>query len=61
MSAWRKVLPAACGRPLPTIAAVPGHADIAATAIYTAAVGIEARTFLARMWEPSDPATLPRS
>jgi len=39
------------GVPLPTIAAVLGHADIATTAIYTTAVGIEARTFLARMWE----------
>ena len=39
------------GVPLPTIAAVLGHADISTTAIYTTAVGIEARTFLARMWE----------
>ncbi len=38
------------GVPLPTITAVLGHADIATTAIYTTAVGIEARTFLARMW-----------
>ncbi len=44
------------GVPLPTIAAVLGHADIATTAIYTTAVGIEARTFLARMWAPSDRA-----
>ena len=43
------------GVPLPTIAAVLGHADIATTAIYTTAVGIEARTFLARMWEPAGP------
>ena len=40
------------GVPLPTIAAVLGHADISTTAIYTTAVGIEARTFLARMWTP---------
>lgn len=40
------------GVPLPTIAAVLGHADISTTgtAIYTTAVGIEARSFLARMW-----------
>ena len=36
--------------PLPTIAAVLGHADIATTAIYTTAVGVEARDFLAKMW-----------
>ncbi len=40
----------AAGVPLPTIAAVLGHADIATTAIYTTAVGLEAREFLARMW-----------
>ena len=40
------------GVPLPTIAAVLGHADISTTAIYTTAVGIEARTFLSRMWTP---------
>ena len=38
------------GVPLPTIAAVLGHADIATTVIYTTATGIEARAFLARMW-----------
>ncbi len=32
------------------IAAVLGHADIATTAIYTTAVGVEARGFLAKMW-----------
>ena len=37
------------GVPLPTIAAVLGHADIATTAIYTTAVGVEARGFLAKM------------
>ncbi len=45
----------AAGMPLPTIAAAPGHADIATTAIYNTAVGIKARTFLARMWEPAGP------
>ena len=44
------------GVPLPTIAAVLGHADISTTAIYTTAVGIEARSFLSRMW--SAPAGL---
>ena len=39
------------GVPLPTIAAVLGHADIATTAIYTTAVGVEARAFLAKMWD----------
>ena len=38
------------GVPLTTIAAVLGHADIATTAIYTTAVGVEARGFLAKMW-----------
>ena len=41
------------GVPLPTIAAVLGHVDIATSAIYTTAVGVEARTFLARMWAVS--------
>lgn len=51
----------AAGVPLPTIAAVLGHADISTTAIYTTAVGIEARTFLARMWTPSDPGGPPNA
>ena len=38
------------GVPLLTIAAVLGHAQISTTAIYTTAVGTEARTFLSRMW-----------
>ncbi len=38
------------GVPLPTIAAVLGHADIATTAIYTTALGVEARGFPAKMW-----------
>ena len=42
------------GVPLPTIAAVLGHADIATTAIYTTAVGVEARGFLAKMWKSDE-------
>ena len=38
------------GVPLPTIAAMLGHADIKTTAIYTTAIGAEAREFVARMW-----------
>ncbi len=38
------------GVPLPTIAAVLGHANIETTAIYTTAIGMEAREQLARMW-----------
>ena len=45
----------AAGVPLPTIAAVLGHADISTTAIYTTAVGLEAREFLARMWNAPVP------
>ena len=37
------------GVPLPTIAAVPGHANVATTAIYTTAAGVEAWGFLAKM------------
>lgn len=43
------------GVPLPTIAAVLGHADISTTAIYTTAVGLEAREFLSRMWNDASP------
>ncbi len=43
------VMAVAAGVPLPTITDVLGHADISTTAIYTTAVGIEARAFLARM------------
>ena len=41
---------ATAGVPLPTIAAVLRHADIATTALCTTAVGVEARAFLVRMW-----------
>ena len=40
----------AAGVPLPTLAAMLGHADIKTTAIYTTAVGAEARELVARMW-----------
>ncbi|MCY4501802.1 MAG: site-specific integrase [Alphaproteobacteria bacterium] len=57
LQAWPKglrhgfgIAAVAAGVPLPTIAAVLGHADIATTAIYTTAVGVEARGFLAKMW-----------
>ena len=46
------------GVPLPTIAAVLGHADISTTAIYTTAIGIKARAFLARMWADERAAVL---
>ena len=38
------------GVPLPTIAAVLGHADISTTAIYTTAIGAEARELVSRVW-----------
>ena len=38
------------GVPLPTVAAVLGHADLTTTAIYTTAIGSEARDLVARMW-----------
>ena len=44
------------GVPLTTIAAMLGHADITTTAIYTTAIGVEARGFLSRMWEPRQTA-----
>lgn len=40
----------AAGVPLPTLAAVLGHASITTTAIYTTAAGNEAREQLGRMW-----------
>ncbi|MDE2933049.1 MAG: site-specific integrase [Chloroflexota bacterium] len=47
------------GVPLPTIAAVLGHAELTTTAVYTTAIGAEARELIARMWPA--PATLPPS
>ena len=40
----------AAGVPLPTLASMLGHADIKTTAIYTTAIGAEARELVARMW-----------
>ena len=40
----------AAGVPLPTVAAVLGHASLNTTAIYTTAIGAEARELVARMW-----------
>ena len=40
----------AAGVPLPTVATVLGHADLTTTAIYTTAIGAEARELVARMW-----------
>ena len=39
------------GVPLPTIAAVLGHASLTTTAIYTTAIGAEARDLVSRVWE----------
>ena len=39
------------GVPLPTIAAVLGHADLSTTAIYTTAIGAEHRELVARVWD----------
>ena len=38
------------GVPLPTVAAVLGHAELTTTAIYTTAIGAEERDLIARMW-----------
>ena len=38
------------GVPLPTIAAVLGHANLSTTAIYTTAIGAEAGELVARVW-----------
>ena len=38
------------GVPLPTVAAVLGHASLETTAIYTTAMGAQARELLARVW-----------
>ena len=38
------------GVPLPTIAAVLGHADLSTTALYTTVIGAQARELVARLW-----------
>ena len=38
------------GVPLPTIAAVLGHASLSTTAIYTTALGAEACELVSRVW-----------
>ena len=38
------------GVPLTTIASVLGHADVSTTALYTTAIGAEARELVARIW-----------
>ena len=38
------------GVPLPTVAGVLGHASLETTAIYTTAIGAEARELVARVW-----------
>ena len=38
------------GVPLPTVAAVLGHASLTATAIYTTAIGADARELVSRVW-----------
>ena len=38
------------GVPLPTVAAVLGHASLTTTAIYTTAIGAEARELVSRVW-----------
>ena len=40
----------AAGVPLPTVAAVLGHASLTTAAIYATATGAEARELVARMW-----------
>ena len=46
----RGVAAVTAGVPLPTVAAVLGHADLSTTAIYTTAIGAEARELVARVW-----------
>ena len=38
------------GVPLPTVAAVLGHASLDTTAIYCTAIGAEARELVSRVW-----------
>ena len=44
------VVAVTAGVPLPTVAAVLGHASLNTTAIYTTAIGAEARELASRVW-----------
>ena len=44
------VAAASAGVPLPIIAALLGHASLTTTAIYTTAIGAEARDLVSRVW-----------
>ena len=46
----RGVVAVTAGVPLPTIAAVLGHASLSTTAIYTTAIGAEVRELVSRVW-----------
>ena len=48
------------GVPLPTIAAVLGHANLSTTAIYTTAISAEARELVARVWNRDRKTDSPR-
>ena len=39
------------GVPLPVLASIMGHSSIETTAIYTTAIGLEARELVSRMWQ----------
>ena len=40
----------AAGVPLPTVATVLGHPSLTTTAVYTTAIGAEARELVSRVW-----------
>ena len=54
-----RVLRHSFGVPLPTVAAVLGHASLSTTAIYCQAIGTEACALLARMGVSSFAVPLP--
>ena len=37
--------------PLPVLASIMGHSSIETTAIYTTAIGLEARELVSRVWQ----------
>ena len=39
------------GVPLPVLASIMGHSSIETTAIYTTAIGLEARELVSRVWQ----------